>query len=473
MRSFLGMLALLSFAICGIAAAHDGGYVDSFGVQGREQIGFAPNLGVGLGRGGVTDADFVDIAIQPDGKFVIAATVDDGGANKFGVLRLNLNGTLDTNFGTQGQTIATFGNTGTDGDVASSVVLQPDGRIVVCGQASGDSSHGGDDFGIMRFTSSGALDTTFSADGMATVAFNLGSVGAQNDQAVRCLLQNDGKIVAVGIAQTDNLGARVAVARLNSDGSRDTTFNGTGTATIDFGPTFTVGFGLSAKTFSNGDLLIVGSLSNLDEDSAWAIARLTSSGALASTFGDDGIIVFDAPINGYQPIEAIDATVLSDDSFVVAGEVSLASSNVDWGIFKFTSDGALDSSYANDGDVIVPWDLGGSLFDTPVRMVQDVSGRLVIAGFGADATSYTLEVARLLPDGSLDPSFGISGKVIGESAPPPSSDQGDQGTTVALTPDGSLVVGSFAYSTSSPTGYEIGLAKLVGDTIFDGDFDPQ
>ncbi|HJT96951.1 MAG TPA: delta-60 repeat domain-containing protein, partial [Rhodanobacteraceae bacterium] len=230
MRKSALALAALGFVACAVDA-HDGDFVDTFGVDGREQIGFAPSLGLSSGF-----VNFVDLAVQPDGKIVVSATVANTDSDDIGVLRLNPNGTLDTNFGTQGQTIVAFDGGDMNTDVASSVLLQPNGRIVVCGEASGDPSAGGFDFGIVRLTSSGAPDTQFSGDGKATVGFDLGAVGQRADLAVRCSLQSDGKIVAAGQAQFSATNSRMAVARLNADGSRDTGFNGSGTATVDFGP---------------------------------------------------------------------------------------------------------------------------------------------------------------------------------------------------------------------------------------------
>jgi uncharacterized delta-60 repeat protein len=465
-------LAALGFVV-GAAQAHDGGFVDTFGVQGREQIGFAPGLGISLGF-----VNFVDLAPQPDGKIVVSATVANtpGGSDDVGVLRLNANGTLDTNFGTQGQTIVGFDGGGTNTDVASSVLLQPNGRIVVCGQASGDPSTNGNDFGIVRLTATGAPDTQFSGDGKATVGFDLGPAGSRNDYAVRCSLQSDGKIVAGGQAQTDTSSARMAIARLNVDGSRDTGFNGSGTATVDFGPTYTAGLAFSVKSMANGDTLAIGGVSNASAQTAWAFARLDGSGQLDSSFGNVGIVLVDSGFPSYQPYEALDAVVLPDNSFVAVGIMALLPdlTNFDYGIFKFTATGALDTSFGSGGGQIVPFDLGGQMGDLAVKVIRDAQGRFLVVGFSAAATvSATTTMVRLNADGSFDSSFGVGGKLVVPSAPPPMVDQGDNGTSIALTTDGSILVGSIASNSASPTGLYAGLVKLVGDTIFDGGFDPE
>jgi uncharacterized delta-60 repeat protein len=464
-------LATLGF-FAGAAQAHDGGFIDTFGVEGREQIGFAPSLGLSVGF-----VDFVDLAVQPDGKIIVSATVANTGSDDIGVLRLNPNGTLDTNFGTQGQTIVGFDGGGTNIDVASSVLLQPNGRIVVCGQASGDPNANGTDFGIVRLTSAGAPDPQFSGDGKATVGIDIGPAGSRNDFAVRCSLQADGKIVVAGQAQVDADHARMAVARLNSDGSRDIAFNGAGTATIDFGPSNQDSLAFSVKSLGNGDTLLIGgaSAANISTFSSWAFARLGAGGQLDATFGNGGVVLFDPGFPGYAPVEALDAAVLPDNSFVGVGIVALLpdETNLDVGIFKLTANGSLDTSFGSGGGQIVPFDLGGAMVDLAVEVVPDSEGRFLVVGFSSTTTSFTTTLIRLTATGAFDPTFGVGGKLAVASAPPPDPDLGDDGMSVALTPDGGILVGSLAASTSSPSSYYAGLAKLVGDTVFDGGFDPE
>jgi uncharacterized delta-60 repeat protein len=467
-KTRLALAALGLFA--GAVAAHDGGFVGTFGVDGREQIGFAPSLGIALGF-----ANFVDVAVQPDNKIVVSATVANTGSDDIGVLRLNPNGTLDTNFGTQGQTIVAFDAGGNNDDVASSVLLQPNGRIVVCGQSSGDAAGNGTDFGIVRLTASGAPDTQFSGDGKATVPFDLGPAGLRNDFAVRCNLQSDGKIVAAGRAQVDATAGRMAVVRLNSDGSRDTGFNGAGTATVDFGPAYPASIALGVKSMSNGDTLLIGGAAGASPQLAWAFARLDSSGQLDPTFGNGGIALIDSGFPGYQPYEALDAVVQPDNSFVAVGIMGLLPdiTNFDFGIFKFTANGALDTSFGVGGGQIVPFDLGGVFTDFGIDIVQDSQGRFVVVGASSTAIGTTTTMVRLNGDGSFDPSFGVDGKLTVASAPPPNPDEGDTGTSVVLTSDGGILVGSIANNSASPSGLYVGLAKLVGDTIFDSGFDNE
>jgi len=188
---------------------------------------------------------------------------------------------------------------------------------------------------------------------------------------------------------------------------------------------------------------------------------------------NSGIALIDSGFPSYQPYEALDAVVLPDNSFVAVGIMGLLPdiTNLDFGIFKFTANGALDTSFGNGGGQIVPFDLGGSMQDLAVKVLQDSQGRYLVVGFSGDAISFTTTMVRLRADGSFDPSFGVGGKLSVASAPPPNADQGDTGTSIAFTPDGNILVGSIATNSDSPSGSYIGLAKLAGDTLFENGFE--
>jgi uncharacterized delta-60 repeat protein len=467
-------LSALAASIACAAHARDGDYVTSFGDQGREQIAFSPALNLELGF-----VNFVDLAVQPDGKLIVSGSVDNttvpSPSTDFGVLRLHPNGTLDTNFGTQGQTILPFDLGGTNDDVASSVLLQPNGRIVLCGAAAGDPSGGGADFAVARLQASGTPDPQFSADGKATVAFDLGAAGSRDDMAVRCALQADGKIVAAGRAIVDATTQRMTVVRLNPDGSRDLSFNGSGTATIDFGPTMPVALALDVNVLPDGRIVLIGLASPGGSVALWVFARLEAGGQLDASFGNGGILVFDPGVPSYHAYEGVDAIALADGSIVGVGAMALlpALTNLDYGVFKLAPDGSLDTGFGDDGGKVIPFDLGGNFADLPFKVVEDGQGRFVVAGSSAvDSGRFAATLVRLTPQGQLDADFGVGGKLVVSSTVPPAQDFGEQATSVGVAPDGSLYIGSLA-SHDAAGNYRFGLVKLVGDTIFSNGFDEQ
>lgn len=460
-------LAFAGLCAAGGVVARDGDFVRTFGTQGRVQIAFAPSLNLALGS-----VDFTDLVIQPDGKILLSGTAATVNSSDMGVLRLDPNGALDTNFGTQGQTLIAFDGGDANEDVASSILLQPDGRIVLCGQASGNPAVGGTDFGIVRLLPDGSLDAQFSGDGKTTVAFDLGAVGARDDYAVRCSLQGDGKIVAAGRALTNSANTRVAVARLNANGTLDLGFNGSGKTTIGYGSSFPQSLALSVKSFADGRSLLVG-MAGGSFSNAWSLARLDATGQLDMSFGNGGTLAFDPGLESYAPYEALDAVVLADNSFVVIGGMALSPTftNINVGIFKFAPNGSLDTSFGVGGGQVIPFDLGGSFMDLPIKLQRDVQGRFLVAGFSEIHSSTTISMVRLTATGQLDAGFGTGGKLTVATAPPPAADLGDEGSTVALNPDGSIIVGSIANGGGSSTLF--GIAKLVGDTIFADGFDEE
>jgi uncharacterized delta-60 repeat protein len=147
-------------------------------------------VGTGHSEGGATELPrgAEDLAIQPDGKIVVAGP----GGGDFGVARLKTDGFYDPTFGTGGQVAVDFGGA----DTAKAIALQPDGKILVAGTD-------GDGFAVARLTSSGALDPTFGFGGKATV--NLGGA----DEARGIALQPDGKIVLAGTNGSDFAATRL------------------------------------------------------------------------------------------------------------------------------------------------------------------------------------------------------------------------------------------------------------------------
>jgi hypothetical protein len=117
---------------------------------------------------------------------------------------------------------------------------------------------------------------------------------------------------------------------------------------------------------------------------------------------------------------------------------------------------------------VIPFDLGGAGQDIAVQIAGDPQGRLLVVGFAQTSSASTTEVVRLTAAGTLDPTFGVGGKLAVSTTVPPTVDTGDQGTTVAVATDGSILVGGLA---GGSAGTLIGIAKVVGDTIYSDGFE--
>src|ERR1051325_5285566 len=169
-------------------------------------------------------------AIQGDGKIIVAGQTWNGSNYDFAVVRYNGDGTLDTSFNGTGMVTTAFGS-GTD--IGSSVAVQEDGKIVVAGYSLiGTSS----DFAVARYNPDGSLDTSFNGTGKVTT-----DIGGGFDVGHSVAMQGDGKVVVAGWSFA-GFSYDFALVRYNSDGSLDTSFNGTGKATTDIGGSADEGF---------------------------------------------------------------------------------------------------------------------------------------------------------------------------------------------------------------------------------------
>lgn len=243
------------------------------------------SLDTTFGSGGIVSTDFfgftnaaTSLALQADGKIVVAGIAHDGVADRFALARYNVNGSLDTAFGTGGKVSTSFFGFG---DGARAVALQADGKIV----AVGDAYPGGANtqFALARYNADGSLDASFGTGGKVTTDF----FGA-NDFGISVALLAGGKIMAAGNASVPGTGIdHVALARYNADGSLDATFGAGGKTTAEFSSAFVRRW--SAVAQADGKIVAtswgVDSASGFDH---FLLVRFDTNGNLDSTFSGDG-----------------------------------------------------------------------------------------------------------------------------------------------------------------------------------------
>jgi uncharacterized delta-60 repeat protein len=160
------------------------------------------------------------VIAQADGKLVVAGYSTNANANyisSFALARYNANGSLDTTFDNDGKVITTVGVSSNSKDYANSVIVQPDGKLVVAGSSTTSSG----DFSLVRYNSDGSLDATFDSDGKVSSI-----IIDSTEQASSVVIQPDGKLVVAGSSANANNSNDFAIARYNSNGSLDTAFNG-------------------------------------------------------------------------------------------------------------------------------------------------------------------------------------------------------------------------------------------------------
>ncbi|HQU84281.1 MAG TPA: delta-60 repeat domain-containing protein [Pyrinomonadaceae bacterium] len=211
-----------------------------------------PNFGNGGRvnfRFGETSDSVGSAVLQTDGKIVIVGQTGPSGQSpgffNFAVARLNQNGSVDTGFGNSGFVSTDFNN---DQDSASSVIIQPDGKILVGGIANNS-------FALARYNSDGTLDNTFGSNGKVVTDFSEGIRESVN----ALLLQTDGKIIAVGNIFNPFPGIQqgIAFARYNVNGSLDSAFGVSGRFILSYGTIITYLNGAAIQP--DGKILVAGS----------------------------------------------------------------------------------------------------------------------------------------------------------------------------------------------------------------------
>src|ERR1043165_6603978 len=323
----------------------------AFVLSGRTVLAVDGDLDPTLGTDGKVWTDFdhsTDIAnavaTQADGKLVVVGATyqdNDFSDENFAVARYNPDGTLDKTFGVGGKVQTDFPGLAA---VASSVVVQPDGKIVVAGGAFLLFTFAGD-FKLARYNPDGSLDTSFGDGGIVTTTFPEGSY------AFDMALQADGKIIGAGTVFVDfnpgeSSNTDFALARYNPDGTPDATFGNGGQVSTDF-------LGLEDDSFSvliqpDGKIVAVGSANDPATFYDFAAVRYLSDGTVDTTFGSGGKVTTDFGRRGFD--RAHSAALQADGKIVAAGfATSLDGISENFGVARYTSNGVLDTSFNNRG----------------------------------------------------------------------------------------------------------------------------
>ncbi|HEX3101546.1 MAG TPA: delta-60 repeat domain-containing protein, partial [Pyrinomonadaceae bacterium] len=216
--------------------ANAGGLDLTFNLTGEKEIPISPTGGSAASHDQVNGiAVQSDGKIVLTG-YVRANINDTSSPEQIGVVRLNADGSMDTGFGNSGiVTTQAATATINPNSRGQAVAIQADGKIVVAGMANANTLLSQQDFALVRYNVNGSLDTTFGSGGKVTGTFTSSGFTTTTASASSLLIQPDGKIVAGGMALNVPTSTDFALARYNSDGSLDTTFGTGGKVTTDFG----------------------------------------------------------------------------------------------------------------------------------------------------------------------------------------------------------------------------------------------
>lgn len=379
---------------------------------------------------------------------------------------------LDPTFGLGGMSQA--GLTDTSGG-AYGPVIQRDGKILICDTRT-DNGSSGSDLGVARFNAHGGLDPAFNFNGLVAIDFD---GGAGQDTCTGIALQGDGKIVVVGSTRSPTTNsADFAVARLNPDGTLDTTFGaGTGKVVIPFdvgGNEYDEATAVAIQT--DGRIVVAGQAGSAGNGTSFAVVRLLPDGTRDTTFNLTGRVTFGFNLpdgNGRDFLQAM--AIDGSGRIVLAGFAGHTDGSSDFALARLLSNGQLDANFDADGRATIAFDLGASKNDQLSGLAIQADGRLVVAG-GADTSptsgspNFDMAVARVLPNGALDATFGIGGRVL---VPFDRVANGsDLAYAVAVQPDGKLVLAGYASGERGPSYDELfgAAARLNPDGSLDSGF---
>jgi uncharacterized delta-60 repeat protein len=380
-----------------------------------------------------SDSTAFSVAVQPDGKIVAAGQSFSQGRGNFAVARYESDGDLDLTF--KGTGIVTTAISSTF-DFNPYLAIQPDGKIVLAGTSGmGDKAA----FAVVRYEHDGDLDPTFNATGLVTTAITPGA-----DVGRSIALQPDGKIVVAGESSKGSFISDFAVARYDSGGNLDPSFNGSGVVTTSIGNSAS---GRSVAIQPNGKIVVAGFTERDFGDYDFAVTRYEPDGDLDLTLNGTGIVT--TSLSSEQD-KALSVALQSDGKIVATG-LNGGSFGTQFAVVRYEPDGDLDPTFNGTGIVTTSISSG----DASTAVAIQPNGKIVVIGESFDAnTGLNFTVVRYERDGQLDTTFNQTGIVT-----TPMSTGSDTALSVALQPDGKIVVAG----DSLDSNFNFTVARFLGD----------
>ncbi len=424
------------------------GTVDSsFGTYGT----FTFNINNGDG----SDDEINSLAIQPDGKIIMAGFSINNSISAIAVSRINYNGTLDNNFGINGtERTIILNNFGSER--ANSIAIQPDGKIIAAGFSSGINNSS---FLVARYNSDGTIDNSFGSNG-SVKSHVIGGIGTL-DGALDVALQPDGKIIAVGYSNT-NSGSSFGVIRYNKDGEYDNTFGNNGTVITSInGGDGTYDKANSIAIQPDGKIVVVG-ISQKASNISYALSRYNTNGTLDNTFGSNGTIR--TTINGGDGTQDVanSVAIQKDGKIVVAGN-SHFSSGYAISLARYNINGSLDNTFGTKGTIITLPEGSDSLVAASDLAIQS-NGKIIITGNSYRNSRYSLILTRYNSDGAIDNTFGNEGNIRTNFNG--SDGKVDIGASIVIQKDGKILVGGISENIQ----FGFAIARFNASGTFDSTF---
>lgn len=348
------------------------------------------------------------LAIQDDGKIVVAGQSQSNTTCSFAVARFNANGTVDTTFGKVGTPQAgtqsiDFSIGGGNSDKVTGVIIQSDGKLVVGGYTTTPTSS--TRFALARFNANGTLDTTFgrvktSQAGTQCLRFCI--AGGTSDTPTALALQQDGKIVLGGHSATPasffhSTATRFAIARFNPDGTLDTTFGtiktpqaGTQFLTFSIVPAATEDKAMALAIQQDGKIVLGGYSGNPGSllrfaTARFALARFNADAGLDTSFGKIGTlqagtqyIDFPYQMNSFDAAYSI---AMQADGKIILGGISCPTYTYiypsHFALARFNQNGSLDTTFNQTGTHLIGLSITGGKFNPADAIVLESKGGIL------------------------------------------------------------------------------------------------
>ncbi|TGD58700.1 T9SS type A sorting domain-containing protein [Flavobacterium humi] len=372
-----------------------------------------------VGTGFATASFLNDIAVQTDGKIIVAgALLSYNGTTLNHIVRLNSDGSIDPTF-----------NVGTGFNKTTyAIKIQPDGKILIGGLFT--TYNGSPSKGIIRLNNDGTKDVSFNTG----TGFANSSVTSTREFVHQMLVQPDGKVLCIGFFNSYNGSNADMIVRLNANGSYDSTFS---TGTFDTSLHISGIKGIASQL--DGKIIVVGDLYNYSGVSCYGTVRMNADGSYDNTFSASTGAKIEDNL-------ATSVRVLSDGKIIMAGDFKTFSGKAVNRILKLNTDGTRDLSFNTAG------------FDNTVNTIALQADHKILAGgtFTAYNGATTKRIARIHTDGNLDNSF--------------SSGSGfDAGVNkIKVQADNKILVGGDFISYNGTTANRI--IRLLGDGTADTSF---
>jgi uncharacterized delta-60 repeat protein len=367
----------------------------------------------------------LDVLLHENGKVLVSGWLTGhdsaAGVAQYGIARYNPDGTPDLSFGDRGLV-----ETGLGYIYSGGAAVAPDGKIVVAGQPADPMLQARYDLLVERSYPDGTLDTTFGDHGQALADF------PDRNYAQDAVVAADGSITLAGWTNAGYAApTNAALFRFTAAGAPDVAFGAGGRSVYNLGPNDS----FTSLALDGSAVFAAGAVETRPGDSAALLARFTASGALDPSFSGDGFVVEDL---GPTYDSAADVALQPDGRVVIVASGSTSTESFDAYVARYTPGGAADASFGTGGKVAVNFGTSRNLFNA-VGLMPD--GRIVAGGYTFPyPNARRAAFARLMPDGSFDPSFDGDGKAVIPNPPPlPFRDeQAAIANAMAVLPNGSI-----------------------------------